>query len=1523
MSPAGALSLTEGGSGMYNVKLAARPSGGVKVRVASNNTDVTVNKAGGTAGSSQDLSFTASTWNTNQVITVTAAEDSDRVDESATLTYSIVTADTVADYDGVSNVTRTVSVTDNDRTILTSAVTGTITEAGGSATFTVKLGDKPPTADVTIAVSSGDPGEGTVSPSSLTFTTMTWNTAQTVTVTGKDDDVDDGNVVWNVRLGPSSSGDADYNALMEDVPVTTTDDDNAPNVTLSALPASVSENGGVATVSATLSHPSSAATTVTVTPVAGAYTVGSDATIVIAAGSTANTTDTAAIAAVDNDVDAADNAVTVTGTAQNSQGAGTVTGASLTITDDDTAGLAVSPETTTTSRLRTTESRGQATFTVKLSSEPTGAVALGVASSDTTEGTVSVSSLTFMASDWSTAQTVTLTGVDDAPTNPADGDQDYTVTLTVNTMSTADANYVALSAVTVYAVNADNEFGLDWSSVTGEATEGGGKATFTVALVAQPSAAVTVSVTSQDPSEGTVSPSSLTFETSDWNTAQTVTVTGADDAIDDGDVAWAVRLDPSSGGDANYDGLDDEYVSMTTKDNDDAPAATLVLTPSTIDEGGTANTVATVTATLSQPSVAATTVTVAAVPEAPAVAGDFTLSAAKTLTIAAGSTTSAGVVTVTAKNNDVDAADKTVTVSGTAQNARAADDSMTVAVTPAELTITDDDEKGFAFAPAEFIEVTEGGAPVAYTVALTSEPVGEVTVTVTAEGNAFLSISPPSLTFTATDWRQAQTVTVRVREDGNDVAESSSVSHTASGGGYGGVSGSLPVSVAGETTVRTSGASGMRTYFIEGRPVMVTVMTGVPEGIVVDFAGVRLVPVGKVPTMTISSSGDVSGEIIAGAASNGFNLGPEGSRTVVDIEAADLPDAGVRVCLPVSAAVVTGAGDDGRLRLIRHDGSVWARLADAKYDAAMERMCAPGVTAFLPFATGYADTQPEFDFTQPALVFTVDEAIEPVTLPLVKEGTGDPPVTYALTPESLPPGLAFDAATRTLSGTPKEESARRDYVWTATDRDDEMASLPLSIEVKPALAKARARLARINRSILPEVSRASWDSWTSAVTGRLESSGGGDGSGGSGEGLAASLAGFLRANEQALEEDGESWKELLSGQSFAAALGGEGEGAGTGIGQSVTVWGAGDRRHLSRDVPSLKWSGELFAAHLGADADFGSGVTGGLGVSWFESRVDYVDRGEDEPVEGVHRSRMASVSPYVGWSWEEGSRLWGSVGYGSGEIEIDDKDLLERFGRQTSDSEFLAAAAGGAIRLASDGPGWVDLKGEGQVTRYAVDDNGDLIAGLSVETQRLRVSAQGSREYALDDGARVSPSGELGVRWDGGDGATGAGVEVGGGVSWTGPGRGLTLEVDGRWLLAHRSDLEEWGLSGGLRLEPRANGRGLSLSVRPTWGNAGSGTSRLWEEGMAAGRGETSEERSGAVLEAEVGYGVTAFGGFGVATPYTRFGQAREEHRYGLGWRLNGRPGDAFELDLGAWRREPRDEDRPEHGLSLDLRLRW
>ena len=108
------------------------------------------------------------------------------------------------------------------------------------------------------------------------------------------------------------------------VTLTITDDDGAPGVTLTLSESSVSENGGVATVTATLSRASSAATTVTVSAVTGFYTLGSDTTIVIAAGSTANTSDTAIITAVNDAVHqgTAGRSTTVTGTAAKRPGRG-------------------------------------------------------------------------------------------------------------------------------------------------------------------------------------------------------------------------------------------------------------------------------------------------------------------------------------------------------------------------------------------------------------------------------------------------------------------------------------------------------------------------------------------------------------------------------------------------------------------------------------------------------------------------------------------------------------------------------------------------------------------------------------------------------------------------------------------------------------------------------------------------------------------------------------------------------------------------------------------------------------------------------------------------------------------------------------------------------------------------------------------------------------------------------------------------------------------------------------------------
>src|SRR5256712_7175537 len=127
-----------------------------------------------------------------------------------------------------------VTNTDNDTAgIAVSPTSGlTTTEWGGTATFTGVLRTQP-TANVTIGLSSSDLTEGTVAPASVTFTPVSWNAAQTVTVTGVDDYAVDGAVAYTIVTAAATSTDGSYNGLnAADVAVTNLDNDTSSGVDL-------------------------------------------------------------------------------------------------------------------------------------------------------------------------------------------------------------------------------------------------------------------------------------------------------------------------------------------------------------------------------------------------------------------------------------------------------------------------------------------------------------------------------------------------------------------------------------------------------------------------------------------------------------------------------------------------------------------------------------------------------------------------------------------------------------------------------------------------------------------------------------------------------------------------------------------------------------------------------------------------------------------------------------------------------------------------------------------------------------------------------------------------------------------------------------------------------------------------------------------------------------------------------------------------------------------------------------------
>jgi hypothetical protein len=147
-----------------------------------------------------------------------------------------------------------------------------------------------------------------------------------------------------------------------------------------------------------------------------------------------------------------------------------------------------------------------------------------------------------------------------------------------------------LPAQDVNATNADDDTaGFTLSATTLSTTEAGGVDTFTVVLDAQPSANVVFTVTSNDTSEGTPDVSTLTFTPANWNTPQTITVTGADDTLIDGDIPYVVQVavDTVNTLDVNFAALPAQDVNAINADDDTAGFTLNTTTLSTTEAGGT------------------------------------------------------------------------------------------------------------------------------------------------------------------------------------------------------------------------------------------------------------------------------------------------------------------------------------------------------------------------------------------------------------------------------------------------------------------------------------------------------------------------------------------------------------------------------------------------------------------------------------------------------------------------------------------------------------------------------------------------------------------------------------------------------------------------------------------------------------------------------------------------------------------------------------------------------------------------
>ena len=377
-------------------------------------------------------------------------------------------------------------------------------------------------------------------------------------------------------------------------------------------------------------------------------------------------------------------------------------------------------------------------------------------------------------------------------------------------------------------------------------------------------------------------------------------------------------------------------------------------------------------------------------------------------------------------------------------------------------------------------------------------------------------------------------------------------------------------------------------------------------------------------------------------------------------------------------------------------------------------------------------------------------------------------------------------------------------------------------------------------------------------------------------------------------------------------------------GGMLSLWSRSSRSHFTGMEDALSLNGDVRTTMFGTDWARGP-LTLGLSVGRTFGMGGY-----SGPSGGQMTTSMTGFYPWVGYQLNDRISVWGTTGYGTGSLSLtpDGLSALETgvsmlMSAVGTRGELIGSRATGGFALAFKADAmWVGASSdllEGPTGRLNASE-----AGVT----RVRTALEGSRGFTLGGRLSLRPSVEVGLRRDGGDAETGAGMDVGGGLAFSDTVTGLSLDVRVRTLVVHQAEgFRERGmsLSFGWDATP-SSPLGLTARVAPSWGGqAQSGAEALWSGQMGYGVGSHHQMYgTGGQVNAEVGYGLPV-GARLVGTP--RVGLSNSQYGrdyqfgYGLGVLEQGRV--HFEVGAEAQRRESAMEGGTSNGFLGRATVGW
>ena len=1595
------LTIAEGGSDSYQVFLTSQPAHDVTVTISySGDQDVSIDD--------QELTFTGSDWETAQTVTVSADQDEDARDDTATLSHSVASTD--GDYNGIGVSEVDVTATD-DETAGVSILPEELTIAeGGSDSYRVVLTSQP-AHDVTVTITHGGDNDIDSDPDRLTFSPSNWNQEKTVTVTSaQDDDARDDTATLSHTV---SSTDGDYNGItVPEVDVTATDDETA-GVSITPRQLTIAEGGSDSYEVALTSQPAHDVT-VTITH-GGDGDIGNDHQELTFTGSDWETPQTVTVS-VDQDEDARDDTATLSHSVASTDGDYNGIGVSeveVTATDDETAGVSITP-----TKLTIAEG-GSDAYQVVLTSQPTDDVTVTITHSGAGDIGMDHQEMTFTDSDWEAAQTVAVAAAQD------DDARDDVATLSHSVASTdGDYNGVTVSAVDV-TVRDDETPGVSIRPEELTIAEGGSDS-YEVVLTSKPSHEVTVTITHGGDAEIDSAPDRLTFSSSDWSQEKTVTVRAAqdDDARDD----TATLSHTVSSTDGDYNGITVSEVAVAVTD-DETAGVSIKPTKLTIAEGASDSYEVVLT---SQPS-HDVTVTITHSGDRDISIGD------QELTFTGSDWETAQTVTVSAAQDD-DARDDTATLSHTVTSTDG--DYNGIAVSEVEVTVTDDEIAGLSIRPTE-LTIAEGGSET-YQVVLTSQPSHDVTVTITHSGDRDISIGDQELTFTDSDWGMAKTVSVSSSQDGDAIDDTATLGHSMASADtdYNGIA--VPEVAVTVTDDETAGVKvaptrlaipedASTTYTVvltsrPSRPVVVALSHSGDPDISANLAQVSFEPSewDNPSTVTVQASRDPDAvddtATLRHSASSSDSTYDGAPVDPVRITVGDLDSVGVNIT-PLNLTIDEGAsrtytvvlaskpsqdvvvevdrtGDEDVVPQpdsLTFTGSNW-QDPQAVTVQALQDPDAVDDTATLLHSTSSSDAAYGGLTVSDVSVSVIDDDTTGVNVsPLelaVLEGTSETCTVALASKPSAEVHISLNSNNNDVSPSPAFltfspttwSTAQEVMVPVAQDEDatDEVATLTFSatspdpayhgisvsavsvdindddnagVKVVPnphmsvpegesatytivLLSQPLATVAVAISSSNPQMLTAAFDevtftqdNWRVAQTVAFDTFHDDNTldenevlshsavsldpnykgisvtpllvtiTDRTAEKLTRTLPVLLSAMSGALAESiqtavesrferrrqmqrmkqdqgwwmpsyyqdrsrlspefnpsgGPETEPILSRASFGLPLAGNAFG---GTHWRPVLWGQGDFQHFNGTSSLVDFRGRLSATHVGMDLLSNRHVLTGLSFARSWGAMGYSDDRE-----GQLAASFNTFHPYLYWQPHRRLSLWGIGGMGRGSVDLRDPRLAHVF-----NSEFRMWAGGLRSVLTKPGKNELGFRLDGFMSNIAIDPV-EQIREVFGRASRARamleaVHQRGGRKRSF------SLKSEIGGRLDRGEAVHGAAMEAGLRLGFIDTPTGLDLSLQGRMLLFHDGGYRDWGAGLQASWDPGNKRRGLRMSAASSHGQNGRGGATLWDDSYAYAFGQGRSLPGNPVplnrIDSEAAYGMEVLQGRGLLTPFSR-----------------------------------------------------